>query len=275
MARAPVGRRLLTVGVLGSAVVGLPGASAAFSATTTSPAITFPVARYWSCPEAVAAAGATQYYRLQDAAVANTGAPGSGGGGFSGTGVTFGVAGPNCGANNNRAVALNGTTGQLWSTQALPGPQEFTVQVWFATTTGSGGKLVGFGSGAAGAASVQYDRHIYMLNSGQLAFGVFNGTQTTITTSNRFNDGAWHLATATFSPATGMVLYVDGQRMGTNRQVSAAETTTGYWRIGYDNLSSWPNAPTSYFFNGSLAHVSVFGTVLSNAEVAEQAGAGT
>jgi hypothetical protein len=272
------GRRVTTLAVTALAVLALPaatGADATFNSTTRSPTVTLPMARYWSCPEAASTAGATQYYRLQDSAVANTGSSGSAGsGGFSGTGITFGVGGPTCGAYNDRAVALDGSSGQLWSTQALSGPQTFTVQVWFATTTWSGGKLVGFGNGSGGATSSQFDRHIYMLNSGQLAFGVYNGATTAIITPYRFNDGAWHLATATFSASTGMALYVDGQRMAVNTGVTTAESNTGYWRVGYDNLNSWPNSPASSFFRGSLAHVSIFDTALSATEVANQASAG-
>jgi len=255
--------------------VALPGAAAKFTDTTLTPSLTMPVARYWTCPEAASAAGATDYFRLQGQGVANTGSPAAAsGGGYSGSGVSYGAAGPACGASNNQAVALDGSTGYLWSTVAVPAPQTFTVQVWFATTTGSGGKLVGFGNGSGGAKSMAYDRHVYMLNSGQLAFGVYNGTWTAITTPYRFNDGRWHLATATLSPSAGMALYVDGQRMATNSGVTSAEPNTGFWRMGYDNLDSWPNAPASYHFRGSLAHVSIFAKALSGTEVVDQYNAG-
>ena len=66
-----------------------------------------------------------------------------------------------------------------------------------------------------------------------------------MTTPSAHNDGAWHLATGTFSPGTGLAFYVDGALVGTNTQTTAAETNTGYWRIGYDSLGSWPNQPAS------------------------------
>ena len=61
-----------------------------------------------------------------------------------------------------------------------------------------GGKLVGFGNNQTGS-SPNYDRHIYMMNDGQLTFGVYNNGTVTIQTPNVYNDGAWHYAVATYS----------------------------------------------------------------------------
>ncbi len=56
----------------------------------------------------------------------------------------------------------------------MNGPQTFSVEGWFNTTTNTGGKLIGFGNNQTGM-SRNYDRHIYMMNDGQLVFGVYNG----------------------------------------------------------------------------------------------------
>ncbi|MCU1616073.1 MAG: hypothetical protein JWO98_3613, partial [Frankiales bacterium] len=85
-----------------------------------------------------------------------------------------------------------------------------------------------------------------------------------------YNDGAWHLATGTFSPGTGLRFYVDGVLIGSNTQTTAAENYTGYWRIGYDNLTSWPGAPSSFHFKGTVAQASVYDRVLTADEVAGQ-----
>src|SRR3954469_375366 len=114
-----------------------------------------------------------------------------------------------------------------------------------------------------------------MLNSGQLSFGVYDGSAThVITSAGAYNDGNWHLATATFSGTAGMTLYVDGVQVGRDATSKTAQNFTGYWRIGYDSLGSWPSAPTSSYFMGAVAHAAVFPTVLSSAEVAAQYGAG-
>ena len=273
-------RRLPALLAAATAVLVLPGMTgtgAVFTATTESPRVTFGMARYWTCPEAVGAKAASYHYRLQEwssSAVTNTGTAGAGGNATLGGGVSFGAAGPSCGAGNDQAVRLDGYTGSIWGNQAVVNPQTFTLQIWFSTTTTRGGKLIGFGNGASGSSSGQYDRHIYLTNSGQLVFGVYDGATRTVTSGSSYNDGQWHLATATFSPTTGMALYADGQRVGANAAVTAAENYTGYFRIGYDNLNTWPTAPLSHYFGGSLAHASVFPTVLTATEIADQFTAG-
>jgi hypothetical protein len=131
------------------------------------------------------------------------------------------------------------------------------------------GKLIGFGNGTSGSSSSQFDRHIYLTNSGQVVFGVYNSGYYTVTSPYSYNNGAWHLATATFSASTGLRLYLDGSLVGSSTATTLAENTTGYWRIGYDNLGSWPSAPTSSYYAGSLAQVSIYSTVLSSTQVAQ------
>jgi signal peptidase I len=262
-------------------LVGLPGtadARAVFSATTATPANSWGAGSYWTCAGAASAAGASQYYRLQEASgttATNAGSLGAAANGtYSSTGVTYGVAGPRCGTNEPNAVRLDGASGQMWATNAVANPTTLSLQIWFATTTTTGGKLIGFGDAANGGTSGQYDRHIYMTNSGQLVFGVWDGSSRIITSPAAYNDGRWHLATATFSGSNGTTLYVDGVQVARDATATVAQNYTAYWRVGYDNLNGWPNAPTSYFFAGALAHAAVFPSVLSAAEVANQYGAG-
>lgn len=253
----------------------LPGVSAVgavFIATTANDANSWASARYYTCTSA--GASAPGYLALQETAgpvAVNSGLyAGAVNGYYSSRGVTYRVPGPACGGDG-KAVRFDGSSGYLWSTTALANPQTFSVQVWFATTTTNGGKLIGFGNGSNGGASSQYDRHVYMTNSGKLTFGVYNGSPETTTSTGSYNDGGWHQMTATFSAATGLRLYVDGALVASRRETTAAEPFTGYWRVGYDSISNaWPGMPRSEFFAGSVAHVSVYTGVLSDADVAAQ-----
>ncbi|WP_448626289.1 LamG-like jellyroll fold domain-containing protein [Geodermatophilus sp. URMC 64] len=263
------------------ALLALPGAAdarAVFSASTGTPGNSFTAGSHWSCAGAASTSGASQYYGLQETAgptATNTGSAGTAANGtYSSTGVTYGVAGPRCGTGEPNAVQLDGSTGQMWTTRAVTNPTTFSLQIWFATTTTRGGKLIGFGDGANGATSGSYDRHLYMSNSGQLVFGVWDGTARILTSPAAYNDGRWHLATATFSGTSGTTLYVDGVQVGRDVTATVAWNYTAYWRVGYDNLNGWPNAPASFWFAGSLAHAAVFPAVLSATEVANQYGAG-
>jgi signal peptidase I len=277
--RRAAARKGTTVAVVLLAAVALPGAAARFTASTSSPSVTIPMATVWNCADLAGAAKPTRFYALQEAAgrtAANSGSAGSAANGtFSSGGVTYGAAGPACGPGGDRAVTFNGTSGSMWTAQAIAGPQTFSVQAWFRTTTTTGGKLIGFGDGAGGAASTRYDRHVFMTNAGNLVFGVNSTAITTVTTPGTYRDGRWHLVSATFSPATGMRLYVD-RDLVVSGAATAADTTTGYWRIGFDVVhAAWPGAPQTGWFAGSMAHVGIFDTVLSPAQVAAQYDMGT
>jgi hypothetical protein len=177
--------------------------------------------------------------------------------------------------SGNNAIAFDGTTASIASTDSFPSPSTYTVSAWFRTTSTSGGKIIGFGDDQQGwdfngnaAVSGQYDKHIYMTNDGRLVFGVYNGSFDMLTTSTAYNDGQWHQVVGTQGP-TGMAFYVDGGRVGRNG-VTTNQNYTGYWRVGGDNLGAWPNQPASNFFNGAIDEVAVYDHVLSLSDVTAQ-----
>jgi hypothetical protein len=152
------------------------------------------------------------------------------------------------------SVFFDGSTTYGYSVNQVNNPTTFTIAAWFKTPAGygSGGKIIGFGSAQTGASS-NYDRHIYMINSGQVIFGVNNAGIYTVTSPSSYNDGFWHYAMATIS-SYGMYLYVDGQEVGTNAN-TGSQNYAGYWRVGYDSLASWPSAPSSDYFQGNIDEV--------------------
>ena len=170
--------------------------------------------------------------------------------------------------NANSAYSFNGTSQYVSTANSYPNPaaQQFTVSIWFNTTSVTGGKLIGFGNTQTGLED-NYDRHLYMNNIGQIYFGVYTGSAQTIQSSSTYNDGKWHQATATLSSANGLVLYMDGIQVAANASVTTAEIYTGYWRIGYGNLNGWPSAPTNQYFTGILDDVEVYHRALSASEV--------
>ncbi|MFE7705118.1 LamG-like jellyroll fold domain-containing protein [Streptomyces sp. NPDC057486] len=163
------------------------------------------------------------------------------------------------------AIGFNGTTQYAYSNRRHAQPTKFSVETWIKTTTTKGGKIIGFGN-LTMQNSNQYDKHVYMLNDGRLIFGVYSGGTRTITTSGAYNDGAWHHVVAT-QGSSGMALYVDGQLRASNVLYTANENYNGYWRVGGDNLSSWPNRPTSDFFAGQIDETAVYPTALSSSTI--------
>jgi len=178
----------------------------------------------------------------------------------------------------NHAYSFNGST-QYISTatgEPLPGPQNFSISVWFRTSS-AGGVLVGYSAQQSGPAS-QYDRHIYMDDSGLLYFGIYTtstNTANVITSTSAYDDGAWHHAVATCSTTSGSCLYVDGALVASSSTMTTAETYTGvgYWRVAYSNLAGWSNQPTDLYFTGSLDDIAVYNTAISASQVATLYGA--
>jgi sugar lactone lactonase YvrE len=175
----------------------------------------------------------------------------------------------------NSAYSFNGTNQYISTTTSYTAPATFSISLWFNTTTTTGGRLIGFGSAKTGVSGSD-DRHVYMNNSGQLYFGIYSSPYfQTISTSTSYNDGNWHNVIATFSGSTGMKLYVDGTLVTYNVTYTTGTTYTGYWKIGYDNLSSWQSAPTSNYFAGSLDDIAIYNRELTAAEVYSLNGAGS
>jgi hypothetical protein len=193
------------------------------------------------------------------------------------SGVTLGVAGA-LSSDSDTAVRLSGTsTGRVTSntstsaTSPTSAPQSFSVETWFKTTTTTGGKLIGLGNSQTGTSS-RFDRNVYMTNAGRLVFGVntggMGGTRRTVTSSASYNNGNWHHVVGTLSPA-GMVLYVDGVSVASDPATTTADYYDGYWRVGGDSLSGWPNAPLSSNFDGTVDEAAVYLFALPATSVAE------
>jgi len=183
-------------------------------------------------------------------------------------GVTRAVAGALTGTTNT-ATTFNGSSGLGASQVLTAGPQVFSEEAWFKTSSTKGGKIIGFGNAKSGL-SGSYDRHVYLDTIGRVVFGVYPGSESTVQSSSRYNNGKWHHVVATMGP-DGMVLYVDGKQVAQRSDVTTAQAYSGYWRVGGD--SGWGN--TSKYFNGSIDEPAVYSTVLSADAVARHYQVGT
>ena len=63
------------------------------------------------------------------------------------------------------------------------------------------------------------------------------------------------------------MLYIDNSLAVHEYSVTSAQTMTGYWRIGYDNLAFWPDEPTSRSFAGSIDDIYIYNRALSVSEI--------
>lgn len=206
--------------------------------------------------------GAQSYYRLdENGPVALDRA------GFSDADKGAGISRTDTSAvEGNAAAAFDGSgTASVATRNFVPAPNTFSLEAWFQTTSTTGGYIAGFGDARTGNSS-SHDRHIWMDNSGRVWFGTWLGNAATVNSAKTYNDGKWHHVTVTLGPA-GTVLYVDGVRVSSRTDVTSGQAYNGYWRIGGDNLSGWPSAPTSNAFKGNLDEVAVYPTALSSSTV--------
>jgi len=186
---------------------------------------------------------------------------------LTGTGWTRQDGGALAAHDTNRSAQFVEGTGGAATTATFENPRAYSLEAWFSTTSTRGGKLVGFGSRQTGTAG-DNDRHVYLQDDGRLVFGAWTGSANTVTSPQPYNDGQWHHVLATQGPG-GMVLYVDGEPVGTNPQVDA-QTYTGYWRVA--NGATWGS--TSASLAGRVDEVAVYSRPLTASDAVLHAGLG-
>ncbi len=162
-------------------------------------------------------------------------------------------------------LSLNGSTQYLATSNQVSNPTAFTLEAWFKSTSVSGGELIGFGSSQTGS-SATVDRVVYLTSAGKIAFGTKPSAFKAVTTVASYNDGSWHHVAASLGTG-GLLLYVDGLKQGSDTTTTTAANITGYWRLGFDNLTGWPSAPTSNFLAGTIDEARVYTRALSDAEI--------
>jgi hypothetical protein len=110
---------------------------------------------------------------------------------------------------------------------------------------------------------------MYLTNAGSVAFSAASGGSPSFFASGgKYNDGQWHLADAVVT-STGATVYVDGDRdITVKNNGSVGSNQTGYWRVGYDDLSNQGNhAPNSDYLAGSIDEVAIYNTALTAQQV--------
>ncbi len=199
--------------------------------------------------------------------------------GYNGTyepGTTLGLAGAISGTGAT-AAGFDGHKGFVTAnTSSLTTPY-FSIEVWFETTTDTGGFIAGFCNQRIAMTSA-CNRNLYMMNDGQVAFGVWNKKAIGVISPAAYNDGQWHFAVATLGSG-GMSLYVDGQLVGTNSNTIASQYK-GYWRLGGASLTGWSldywgknsqgtTEPNSFFLPGEIGDFAAYSSALSASTVAQ------
>ena len=209
----------------------------------------------------IASDGPQAYWRLGEPAGTTTSVDASGqsnNGTF--TGMTLGSAGAVAG---NTAATISTTSGRMVGEKAYSMPQQFTVEAWVKQSVTRGGRIIGFGNSKTGSSS-STDRMLYMRSNGQITFGVNDGVKQTVNSTSNKNDGQWHHVAGTFDNGA-MKLYVDGVSAG-SLTTGQASLYYGWWRVGYDNVSSWSGGGATQT-NMGIDEAAVYPYALTAAQV--------
>jgi hypothetical protein len=228
--------------------------------------------------DAVMADGAQLHWRLGEAAGSPTSRDELG---FDTATVDAGVVlgGPGALLNEpSTGASLTGSsTSWVYGSNLRSGPDRLSVEVWIRTSSTTGGRIVGFVNNQA-STSTSYDRHLYLTNDGRVVFGTWTPAEGTgpdlprgphtVASPAGLNDNAWHHVVGTLGP-DGMQLFVDGARVASRGDTTVGDAVLGYWKVGADNLASWPDRPASDSLTGQVDEVAIYHTVLTAAQVAD------
>lgn len=172
------------------------------------------------------------------------------------------------GGEVGQAFSFDGSSGFISTANAINNPQNYSFEMWFKTTTGSGGVLFGFNQNQTGGGGTNSDRFLWMDNSGYLIYGEYAGGQQTAKSTATYNDGNWHHVAVVSVQGTGFYLYVDGSQVADYLSGSSGGASyAGYWRIGEDTCS-WTDAPSSAYFYGLIDEVSLYSGSLTSTQIA-------
>jgi RHS repeat-associated protein len=200
------------------------------------------------------------YWRLDDAVGAPTAAdsaPTPHNAAYSASGVTLGTTG-GLGDDKDGAATFNGT-GSASATGVTPN-SVFTIEAWVKsvgaqTDRGIAGKWRSAGEASPGGLLLWLD------NAGHYTLVVSNSSSNYLTTTTSPTVGGWDYVVGTFD-GTVLRLYVNGVQVGQKTFVGSLGNPTVPFEIGrYAGL-------TTTGFNGSIDDVALYGTPLTQQQVA-------
>lgn len=266
-------RTAVSAGVLAFAIAVPAVATAGFTARTTSGANSWRAAalllqRYTA---SVNTDAPYAFYRLDQAAGPNaTDTSGNNRTGTYTSVATFRQTGalPN---NPGYSIGLSASTGRMvGGGTGLFDPTTFSVELWFKTTTGAGGKLIGF-ENSRNQTSSSFDREAFMRTDGRVVYMGATSTSKLLVSPTALNNGAWHHLVVTAVPSGSnevTAMYVDGALVASGNTSKAGSSYTGWWRAGYGRVPSGSGYPSTGNFTGTVDDVAIYTTQLSAIRVA-------
>lgn len=167
-------------------------------------------------------------------------------------------------ANSNpfaHSLTLNGTDNYVSTTQTINSPSEFSISLWFKTTTKEGGKIIGFYASNALNFRTTHDRELILEPDGALRFYLnANGSTLILTAANKYNDGNWHHAAVSVSSDRYAKLFVDGSVVDIRYFQYLDSPYQGKWIIGRNSskgMLNTKNTSIAEYFQGSICELKI------------------
>ncbi|MDD2634699.1 MAG: CARDB domain-containing protein [Bacteroidales bacterium] len=135
-------------------------------------------------------------------------------------------------------------------------PDEFTLSLWFNTTTTEGGMIASFVNTPYGP--ISQDAVLYMSDDGKLNFYMSDGgTPQELSSTNAYNDGNWHHVLIVHD--SGILMEIDHNAEFVNISSPVAHSTfEGYWTFAGPELPiDVTNMPSSQYYDGLLDDIMV------------------
>jgi len=166
------------------------------------------------------------------------------------------------------SLALNGIDNYIETTQNIISSDQFSLSLWFKTTTEDGGRILGFSESAKCLGKGKHDREIMMEKDGSIRFYLRSPDSTYIlVAAHKLNDGEWHHVAVSVGDSSG--LYIDGCLVDMSEDASG-ESFSGYWIMGKnDGTKSASGELLAEYFTGSICEVMIMDTPLDYSRVNE------
>jgi len=180
-----------------------------------------------------------------------------------------------CYISSNPYGGATGTTSLLSCTAIEYGA--ISVVVWFYEPSGGQGAMLGFSTAQYLSSTPGFTTWLYVGTNGYLYGEDYAGGFVQVSTP--ISPG-WHMAVleewaASTSGPYYVALYLDGQYIGQSSTSNRPQLFTGgtafrYADIGTGYTINWPNGNGGwFFFNGTIAFISIYNTVLNSTQVQE------
>lgn len=151
------------------------------------------------------------------------------------------------------SLTLNGMDNYVETSNKVSNLTDGTISFWFKTTTGEGGKLIGFSETSNGINSNHNEPEIIMEKDGTIRF-IINSVHT-LYGEHAYNDGEWHHISAGISDEAD--LYIDGTLVD-HKWIGTQNNFDGYWIIGRNHANNKSGHKSlAEFWNGSLAQLEI------------------